>query len=104
MNIQQIKFEWIDIPVHKFLDDQRMFLTDASIVCRGFHNILNHDNSFWENFLNKLDTLYNIIYNRYLLVLTLCDAVVWKQEIQIWMWKLLEDITIMKKYCIQERA
>jgi hypothetical protein len=33
MNIEKINLEGIEMPVHDFLDKQRSFLTDASIIC-----------------------------------------------------------------------
>lgn len=104
MNIQQIQLDWRTIPVHKFLDDQRLFLTDVSIICWGFHNIINHEDACSDRFMNRLQILYSKIYERYLITLGLSDNIVGKQEIQIWMWKILQDIEIMREHCIQERA
>jgi hypothetical protein len=104
MKIQKIQIDWIDIPVHKFLDDQRIFLTDASIICWGFHNIINHEHTCSDRFIDRLQILYSKIYERYLITLGLSDNIVGKQEIQMWMWKILEDIDMMKKYCLQEKT
>jgi hypothetical protein len=104
MNIQIINLEWIDVPVHEFLDNQKSFLIDASIICGGFHNIINHEHTCSDKFMDRLQILYSKIYERYLITLGLSDNIVGKQEIQMWMWKILQDIDMMREYCIHERA
>lgn len=104
MNIEKIKLDGVDISVHEFLDNQRLFLVDASIICWGFHNIIDHEQKCSDRFMDRLQILYSKIYERYLITLWLSDNIAWKQEIQVWMWKLLQDIDSMKKYCLQERV
>ena len=104
MNIEKINLEGIDIPVHDFLDKQRSFLTDASIICGWFHNIINHEHTCSDRFMDRLQILYSKIYERYLITLWLSDNIVGKQEIQMWMWKILQDIDAMREHCLQERA
>lgn len=99
---KNITIEWVQIPVHKFLDDQKKFLTDAGIICWGFHNILDHDKKCAENFLNKLNILYEKISERYYIIQHLSDKIAWKQEVAIWMWKLLQDIWGMKQLCKEQ--
>ena len=104
MNKEKINVDGINISVHDFLDKQRLFLLDASIICWGFHNIINHENICSGRFVQRLQILYSKIYERYLITLWLSDTLAWKQEIQVWMWKLLQDIDSMKKYCTEEQV
>jgi hypothetical protein len=104
MNIQKINIDWIDFTVHEFLDNQKWFLVDASIICWGFHNIIDHENICSDRLVDRLQILYSKIYERYLITLWLSDSIVGKQEIQMWMWKILQDIDTMREHCLQERA
>ena len=99
MNKNYVTLEWVDIPVYLFLDDQKKFLTDAEIICGGFGNILIQDKNCAENFLAKLDILYAKILERYHIIIELSDKIVWKQDVYIGMWNLLQDIWEMRQKC-----
>ena len=90
-----ILFEDEKISEHEFLDKQILFINDMEIVCHWFHNILDHEIKWSDNFINNVKTLHNKISQRYNITWELWDDIAWKQEILKKFSDILENISSM---------
>ena len=90
-----ILFEDEKLSEHEFLDKQILFINDMEIVCHWFHNILDHEIKWSDNFINNVKTLHNKISQRYNITWELWDDIAWKQEILKKFSDILENISSM---------